>query len=113
MSKGCRARPGGPWRALQMEKAGTPKRSRRAQQRWSGWQLACQSYGIGRDMRRAGFGEPFSAEQPSVMPSALPSLEEELIWALEVNFLQSTDTSSLKYLPARELPGVRGESQQH
>ena len=65
-----------------MEKAGTSQRSCGAQQRWSGWQPARRSYGIGQDMGRAGFGEPLSAEQPSVMPSALPSLEEELrYWA--------------------------------
>lgn len=33
------------------------------------------SYSIIQDVGRARFGEPFSAEQPSVMPSALAIME--------------------------------------
>lgn len=83
---------------MQVEKAGTPKRSCRAQCRWSSWQPARRSYGIGQDVGKAGFGGPFSATL------ALASLGEELvlgIWAEEVNLPQSTETLLLKYLPVR------------
>lgn len=96
--------------ALQKEKAGTPKTSHGAWWRWSGWQPAHRSYGIGQDVARAGFGEPFcdalGASQPGRGAHVLG------IWAAEVNLLQSTETSLLKYLPVRQLTGVMGETWQ-